>query len=225
MGATLGTGPCRARAGRRRKGRLDEVFVLRPGYAQSPCMRRCYASTVWCMDILSMDARPQSARALKNGDISGAWSLMDGHHGPQNRRCKFRRQRHCPVCATGTVCAMRRRAADNAPRSGWPACNADCHQGSGQCSGLAHFHGLRCLRSKWPRRMIPWFAPCARQGQLSSGKTNTPEIGLGSHTFKSGAWCHDGKSYDPDKNLWRHFGGAAVAVGHWHAWPWPMAPT
>ncbi|HPD93521.1 MAG TPA: amidase family protein, partial [Pararhodobacter sp.] len=103
------------------------------------------------------------------------------------------------------------RAADAAPRRGW------LHGLPLAVKDLANVNGLRTTMGspitahQIARKDDLFVARMRAAGALFIGKTNTPEFGLGSHTFNPvhGA---TGNAYDPGRSAGGSSGGAAVAL-------------
>ena len=154
-----------------------------------------------------MDARAQSA-ALENGDIS-ALELMDATL-----------QRIDAVNpAVNAIVSLRdgdrlrdeARAADNAPRSGWLHGMPIAIKDLANAAGLPTSMGSPLFAEQVAEADDTVVSRLRAAGAIIIGKTNTPEFGLGSHTFNPvhGATRNP---YDLTKTCGGSSGGAAVAL-------------
>lgn len=103
------------------------------------------------------------------------------------------------------------RAADSAPRKGWLHGLPMAVKDLANVAGLPTSMGSPILAGQVARTDDLMVARMRAAGALFVGKTNTPEFGLGSHTFNPvhGA---TGNAYDPAVSAGGSSGGAAVAL-------------
>ena len=103
------------------------------------------------------------------------------------------------------------RAADGRPRSGWLHGLPMAVKDLANVAGLPTSMGSPILAGQVARRDDLVVARMRAAGALFIGKTNTPEFGLGSHTFNPvhGA---TGNAWDPALSAGGSSGGAAVAL-------------
>ncbi|MCW1933189.1 amidase [Pararhodobacter zhoushanensis] len=103
------------------------------------------------------------------------------------------------------------RAADNAPRKGWLHGLPMAVKDLANVAGLPTSMGSPIMAGQMARKDDLLVARMRAAGALFIGKTNTPEFGLGSHTFNPvhGA---TGNAYDPTRSAGGSSGGAAVAL-------------
>ena len=103
------------------------------------------------------------------------------------------------------------RAADNAPRKGWLHGIPMAIKDLAQAEGLPTSMGSPLFAGQIAPKDEIMVARLRQAGALIIGKTNTPEFGLGSHTFNPvhGATYNP---YDRAKSAGRSSGGAAVAL-------------
>jgi amidase len=159
------------------------------------------------MDILSMDARAQSA-ALGSGDLS-AEELMEATlvriadvNPAVNAIVSLR---------DGDRLMAEARDADNAPRSGWLHGMPIAIKDLANAAGLPTSMGSPLFAGQVAEADDVMVARLRAAGAIIIGKTNTPEFGLGSHTFNPvhGATRNP---YDLGKTCGGSSGGAAVAL-------------
>jgi len=103
------------------------------------------------------------------------------------------------------------RAADAAPRTGWMHGLPMAVKDLANVAGLPTSMGSPILAGQVARTDDLMVARMRAAGALFIGKTNTPEFGLGSHTFNP---VHGvtGNAYDPAVSAGGSSGGAAVAL-------------
>ncbi|WP_068297203.1 amidase [Pararhodobacter sp. CCB-MM2] len=103
------------------------------------------------------------------------------------------------------------RAADAAPRSGWMHGLPMAVKDLANVAGIRTTMGSPIMATQMARHDDLMVARMRAAGALFIGKTNTPEFGLGSHTFNPvhGA---TGNAYDPTRSAGGSSGGAAVAL-------------
>ncbi|MCB1404674.1 MAG: amidase [Rhodobacteraceae bacterium] len=103
------------------------------------------------------------------------------------------------------------RAADTQPRKGWMHGLPMAVKDLANVAGLPTSMGSPILAAQVARSDDLMVARMRAAGALFIGKTNTPEFGLGSHTFNPvhGA---TGNAYDPGRSAGGSSGGAAVAL-------------
>jgi len=77
--------------------------------------------------------------------------------------------------------------------------------------GFPTTFGFRPFADHRARRDSPHIARCRRAGALYIGKTNTPEFGLGSHTFNA-LFGTTRNPHDPSRSAGGSSGGAAAAL-------------
>ena len=126
-----------------------------------------------------MDARAQSA-ALESGEISSL-ELMDATlarieavNGNVNAIVSLR---------DGDRLRDEARAADNAPRSGWLHGMPIAIKDLANAAGLPTSMGSPLFAGQVAETDDLMVARLKAAGAIITGKTNTPEFGLGSHTF------------------------------------------
>ena len=78
-------------------------------------------------------------------------------------------------------------------------------------AGIATTHGSPLLAHQVPREDELMVARIKAAGGIVIGKTNTPEFGLGSHTFNE-VFGTTGNAWDPTRSAGGSSGGAAVAL-------------
>jgi len=154
-----------------------------------------------------MDARAQSS-ALENGELS-ALELMDATlarieavNPTVNAIVSLR---------DGDRLRDEARAMDNAPRSGWLHGMPIAIKDLANAAGLPTSMGSKLFAGQEAESDDLMVARLRRAGAIIIGKTNTPEFGLGSHTFNSvhGATRNP---YDLTRSAGGSSGGAAVAL-------------
>jgi len=159
------------------------------------------------MDILNMDARAQSG-ALETGKISSL-ELMDATlarieavNPAVNAIVSLR---------DGDALREQARAADNAPRCGWLHGMPMAIKDLSNAAGLPTSRGSPLYAGQVAAADDIMVARLGGAGAIISGKTNTPEFGLGSHTFNP---VHGvtRNPYDLGKSAGGSSGGAAAAL-------------
>ena len=159
------------------------------------------------MDILNTDARAQSA-ALENGDLSSL-ELMDATlarietvNGDVNAIVSLR---------DGDELREEAIAADAATRSGWLHGMPIAIKDLANAKGLPTSMGSPMFAGQVAQADDLMVARLRAAGAIIIGKTNTPEFGLGSHTFNPvhGATRNP---YDLGKSSGGSSGGAAAAL-------------
>jgi len=154
-----------------------------------------------------MDARGQSA-ALERGDLSAA-ELMEATLA---RIAAVNPSVNAVVSLRDPDRLMEEaRAADNAPRSGWLHGMPMAIKDLANAAGLPTSMGSPLFAGQVAEADDIMVARLRAAGAIIIGKTNTPEFGLGSHTFNPvhGATRNP---YDPRKTCGGSSGGAAVAL-------------
>jgi amidase len=159
------------------------------------------------MDILNMDALAQSA-ALENGDLSAVELMeatldcIDAVNPAVNAIVSLRERDRNMAYA---------RAADNAPRAGWLHGMPIAIKDLANAAGLPTSMGSPIFAGQVAEVDDLMVARLRRAGAIIIGKTNTPEFGLGSHTFNPvhGATRNP---YDLTRSAGGSSGGAAVAL-------------
>lgn len=103
------------------------------------------------------------------------------------------------------------RAVDKAPRTGWMHGLPIAVKDLANVAGLPTSMGSPIMAGQVARKDDLLVARMRAAGAVFIGKTNTPEFGLGSHTFNPvhGA---TGNAYDPTRSAGGSSGGAAVAL-------------
>ncbi|MEI4261846.1 amidase [Roseovarius sp. D0-M9] len=159
------------------------------------------------MDILSMDARAQSA-ALERGDLS-ALELMDA----TLERIDAVNPQVNAIVSLRDAGRLREeaRAADAAPRSGWLHGMPIAIKDLANAAGLPTSMGSPLFAGQIAQADDIMVARLRAAGAIIIGKTNTPEFGLGSHTFNPvhGATRNP---YDLERSAGGSSGGAAAAL-------------
>lgn len=159
------------------------------------------------MNILDMDALALSA-ALEGKSLS-AVAVMQATlaqvaavNGRVNAIVSLRDQ--------GALLAEAK-AADNSPRKGWLHGIPIAIKDLANAKGLPTSMGSPLFAGQIAPRDDIMVARLRAAGAIVIGKTNTPEFGLGSHTFNPvhGATCNP---YGPDKSAGGSSGGAAAAL-------------
>jgi len=159
------------------------------------------------VDILMMGALAQS-EALANGSLT-AVALMeatlariDAVNGRVNAIVSLRE--HETLLAEA-------RAADEAPRKGWLHGIPMAIKDLADAEGLPTSRGSPLFAGSVAMQDSLFVSRLRAAGAIIIGKTNTPEFGLGSHTFNPvhGATCNP---YDLSKSAGGSSGGAAVAL-------------
>ncbi|MFX0541523.1 amidase [Roseovarius sp. S4756] len=159
------------------------------------------------MDILNMDARAQSG-ALERGDLSTA-ELMDATLA----RIAAVNPRVNAIVSLRDADQLRAeaRAADEAPRRGWLHGMPIAIKDLANAAGLPTSRGSPLFVGQMAEADDVMVARLRAAGAIIIGKTNTPEFGLGSHTFNPvhGATCNP---YDAARSAGGSSGGAAAAL-------------
>ncbi|MFX0546677.1 amidase [Roseovarius sp. S1116L3] len=159
------------------------------------------------MDILNMDARAQSG-ALERGDLSAA-ELMEATLA----RIAAVNPRVNAIVSLRDADQLRAeaRAADEAPRKGWLHGMPIAIKDLANAAGLATSRGSPLFAGQMAETDDIMVARLRAAGAIIIGKTNTPEFGLGSHTFNPvhGATCNP---YDISRSAGGSSGGAAAAL-------------
>ncbi len=159
------------------------------------------------MDILSMDARAQSA-ALERGDLSAeelmaaTLTRIEAVNPRVNAIVNLREPDRLMAQA---------RAADAGPRSGWLHGIPIAIKDLANAAGLPTTQGSPLFADAVVEEDDIMVARLRAAGALIIGKTNTPEFGLGSHTFNPvhGATRNP---YDLSRSAGGSSGGAAAAL-------------
>jgi amidase len=159
------------------------------------------------MDILSMDARAQSG-ALEQGAFSAA-DLMEATLA----RIEAVNPSVNAIVSLRDADRLRdeARAADNSPRSGWMHGMPVAIKDLANATGLPTSQGSPLFAGQIAETDDLMVARMRAAGAIIIGKTNTPEFGLGSHTFNPvhGATYNP---YDLGRSAGGSSGGAAVAL-------------
>ncbi|MEP3677029.1 amidase [Sulfitobacter sp.] len=159
------------------------------------------------MDILEMDALAQSA-ALEKGELSAAALMeatldrIDVVNGKVNAIVSLRSRAENMALAW---------AADGAPRKGWLHGIPIAIKDLANAAGLPTSMGSPLFAGQVAQADDTFVARLCAAGALVIGKTNTPEFGLGSHTFNPvhGATRNP---YDLTRSAGGSSGGAAAAL-------------
>ena len=159
------------------------------------------------MNILNMDARAQSA-ALENGEVSSlelmdaTLARIDAVNPAVNAIVSLR---------DGDRLRDEARDADNAPRSGWLHGMPIAIKDLANAAGLPTSMGSPLFAGQVAETDDLMVARLRAAGAIIIGKTNTPEFGLGSHTFNPvhGATRNP---YDLGRSAGGSSGGAAAAL-------------
>ncbi len=155
-----------------------------------------------------MDARAQS-RAMEQGEIS-AVELMTATLA----RIAEVNPKVNAIVSLGDEDRLlaQARAADNAPRSGWMHGLPIAIKDLANAAGFPTSRGSPLFTDDGPVEADDTMVARLRAaGAIVIGKTNTPEFGLGSHTFNPvhGATCNP---YDQTRSAGGSSGGAAAAL-------------
>ncbi|WP_076533747.1 amidase [Roseovarius nanhaiticus] len=159
------------------------------------------------MDILNMDARGQSA-ALAKGDLSAA-ELMEATLA---RIAAVNPRVNAVVSLRdGAELMAEAHAADAAPRAGWLHGIPIAIKDLANAAGLPTSRGSPLFAGEVAEADDIMVARLRAAGAIVIGKTNTPEFGLGSHTFNPvhGATRNP---YDLTRSAGGSSGGAAAAL-------------
>ena len=154
-----------------------------------------------------MDARAQSS-ALEKGDIS-AVELMEA---TLKRIADVNPQVNAIVSlAGGDQLIAEAREADNVPRKGWLHGMPIAIKDLANAAGFPTSRGSPLFAGQVAEADDLMVARLRAAGAIVIGKTNTPEFGLGSHTFNPvhGATTNP---YDPTRSAGGSSGGAAAAL-------------
>tara|TARA_R110002124_G_scaffold197940_1_gene364971 strand:- start:566 stop:1975 length:1410 start_codon:yes stop_codon:yes gene_type:complete len=159
------------------------------------------------MDIMNMDALALSA-VLESGQISAA-ELMQATldrvaavNGTVNAVVALR---------DADTLMIEARAADTALRKGWLHGIPIAIKDLADVAGLVTTHGSALLAQNVAPKDDLMVARLRAAGALIIGKTNTPEFGLGSHTFNP-VYGATHNPYDPARSAGGSSGGAAAAL-------------
>jgi len=158
-------------------------------------------------ELLDLGAREQAA-ALEAGQVSAeelmraTLARIDRRNGAVNAIVSLRDEE---------VLLAEARAADQAPRKGWLHGLPMAVKDLSNVAGLPTSMGSPIMAGQVARKDDLMVARMRAAGALFIGKTNTPEFGLGSHTFNPvhGA---TGNAWDPALSAGGSSGGAAVAL-------------
>lgn len=159
------------------------------------------------MDILNQDALAQSA-ALERGALSCP-ELMQA---TLTRIAAVNPEVNAIVSLRDADALMAQaRAADAAPRSGWLHGIPMAIKDLSNAAGLPTSRGSPLFAGQVAAQDDTFVARLRAAGAIIIGKTNTPEFGLGSHTFNPvhGLTCNP---YGAGKSAGGSSGGAAVAL-------------
>ncbi|MCX7565270.1 amidase [Sulfitobacter sp. F26169L] len=159
------------------------------------------------MDILKMDALAQSG-ALESGAVS-AVELMEATLA---RIAAVNPRVNAVVSLSdGDRLLAQARAADNAPRSGWLHGMPIAIKDLANAAGFPTSRGSPLYAGQVAEADDQMVARLRAAGAIIIGKTNTPEFGLGSHTFNPvhGATRNP---YDVSRSAGGSSGGAAAAL-------------
>lgn len=159
------------------------------------------------MDILDQDALMQSA-ALAAGELSAVELMqatlarIEAVNGPLNAIVSLRDM---------DALMAEARAADAAVRKGWLHGMPIAIKDLANVAGLRTTMGSPIFEQSIASQDDLMVNRLKAHGALIIGKTNTPEFGLGSHTFNPvhGTTVN---AYDPSKSAGGSSGGAAVAL-------------
>ena len=159
------------------------------------------------MEIFNMDALAQSA-ALEKGDLSASELMeatldrIDAVNGDVNAIVSLRDRDRNMADA---------RAADNAPRAGWLHGIPIAIKDLANAAGLPTSMGSPLFAGQVAGSDDTMVARLRAAGAIIIGKTNTPEFGLGSHTYNPvhGATRNP---YDLGRSAGGSSGGAAAAL-------------
>jgi amidase len=177
------------------------------GLFLSPLTRLMLQKRGTVLDILKMGALAQS-EALAAGSLT-AVTLMEATldrieavNGPVNAIVSLRDREALLTEA---------RDADAAPRVGWLHGIPMAVKDLADAKGLPTSMGSPLFAGTVAQKDSVFVARMRAAGAIIIGKTNTPEFGLGSHTFNPvhGATCNP---YDLTKSAGGSSGGAAVAL-------------
>ncbi|MDF3413538.1 amidase [Sulfitobacter sp. M57] len=159
------------------------------------------------MDILDEDARALSG-ALERGDVS-AVEVMQATLARINA---VNPQVNAIVSLRdGDALLAEAQAADSAPRKGWLHGIPIAIKDLANARGLPTSKGSPLFEGQIAQQDDVMVKRLRDAGALIIGKTNTPEFGLGSHTFNPvhGATCNP---YDLGRSAGGSSGGAAAAL-------------
>ncbi|MFT6674048.1 MAG: amidase [Sulfitobacter sp.] len=159
------------------------------------------------MDIVELDALDLSA-ALAAGSVSAVEVMqatlarIAAVNGPVNAIVSLRDE---------AALLAEARAADRAPRKGWMHGIPIAIKDLANAQGLETSQGSPIFAGQVAAKDDLMVARIKAAGAIVIGKTNTPEFGLGSHTYNPvhGATCNP---YDPSKSAGGSSGGAAAAL-------------
>ena len=177
-----------------------------------PPLRPRRAAPARISDIVRMDARGVGGRHrhaqtfLRRSDER----LSGSHRGAQSQSERHRGAagpRRPPRPGAGA------RRPGGARRDHGPAARpAPCGEGPAAGEGHPLHLGLADPEGLHTRpRIRCWWSACAAAGAIFIGKTNTPEFGLGSHTYNP-VYGATHNAYDQSKSAGGSSGGAAVSL-------------
>ena len=159
------------------------------------------------MDLLNQDALPLSA-ALEAKTLSAAELMqatldrIDAVNGPLNAIVSLRDRE--------TLLAEAR-AADEGPRKGWLHGIPMAIKDLANVAGLSNSMGSPLFAGQISAKDDRMVARLRAAGAIFVGKTNTPEFGLGSHSFNP-VHGTTKNPYDTTRSAGGSSGGAAVAL-------------
>ncbi|KZY02997.1 MULTISPECIES: amidase [unclassified Sulfitobacter] len=159
------------------------------------------------MDIMNMGARALS-RAIEDGDL-GVAELMQATLG---RIDKVNGKVNAIVSLRdGDDLMAEARAVQDAPRKGWLHGIPIAIKDLADAKGLPTSMGSPLFAGQIADHDDIFVRRIRKAGAIVIGKTNTPEFGLGSHTFNPvhGATANP---YDPSRSAGGSSGGAAAAL-------------
>ncbi|MEP1767575.1 MAG: amidase [Sulfitobacter sp.] len=159
------------------------------------------------MDVLDLDARAQSA-ALEQGTLSAA-ELMEATLA---RIADVNPRVNAIVSMADPSWLMdQARSADRAPRTGWLHGMPIAIKDLANAAGFPTSFGSPLFAGQVATADNVMVARLRAAGAIVIGKTNTPEFGLGSHTFNPvhGATTNP---YDSTRSAGGSSGGAAAAL-------------
>jgi len=96
-------------------------------------------------------------------------------------------------------------------RMGWMHGFPQAPKDLANTAGIVTTQGSPILRNNVPKTDAIIVERARRSGAILIGKTNTPEFGLGSHTYNT-VFGTTGNAYDPSKSAGGSSGGAAVSL-------------
>ena len=158
-------------------------------------------------DILEQSALDQSA-AIERGDLSAAELMqatldqIEAVNGPVNAIVALR---------DGDALIAEAHAADKAPRKGWLHGIPMAIKDLAHAKGIVTSKGSPLFKDDVAQHDDEMVRRLRAAGALIIGKTNTPEFGLGSHTFNP-VYGATRNPYNTDKSAGGSSGGAAAAL-------------